>query len=179
VANDGPRALRGELHVALVAGGRHAIAEASTALSVAAHGAQVRNVEAILGRFADAAYAYRFGPPAHDAVVATLRTAGGELIAQATHFPTGPPLSPSAFTLTARAGTVPQHEVTVTTEQLAWGVRVHAPGFRPGDDGFVLVPGTPRTVVLMPVDGATFSGATVTALNLIGEAPVDAADVAA
>jgi hypothetical protein len=55
---------------------------------------------------------------------------------------------------------------------VAYGVRVHAPGFRPDDDGFVVVPGTPRTVRLCPRDGAEFAGATVTALNLTGETQV-------
>jgi beta-mannosidase len=199
VANDGPAPLAAELHVALLADGTHPIAEAATELHVAAHGSEHRNVEAILGRFADAAYAYRFGPAAHDAVVATLRT-GGELLAQATHFPTGPPLEPTAFRLTATlAATVPRHSptparriaasdrsttdplmLTVATDRVAWGVRIDAPGFAADDDAFTLVPGAPRTVALRPVvDGARFAGAMVTALNLIGEAPVPAPDVAA
>ncbi len=70
--------------------------------------------------------------------------------------------------------------MTVATERLAWGVRIHAPGLRADDDAFVVVPGVPRSVTLWPVvAGASPNGATVTALNLIGEAPIGAADVAA
>jgi hypothetical protein len=70
--------------------------------------------------------------------------------------------------------------LTVATDRVAWGVRIDAPGFAADDDAFTLVPGAPRTVALRPVvDGARFAGATVTALNLIGEAPVPAPDVAA
>ncbi|HWI74791.1 MAG TPA: hypothetical protein VNT55_22710, partial [Baekduia sp.] len=170
VANDGPRALEGELHVALLAGGAHVVAEAAEPVRVEAHGAMTRNAEAVLGRFADASYAYKFGAPAHDAVVATLRDGGGALVAQAVHFPVGPPLQRESFALTARrAGDA----VTLETDRLAWGVRVEVPGFRPDDDAFVLVPGTPRTV---RVGG---DGGRVTALNLIGEAPVNEPDVAA
>jgi beta-mannosidase len=202
VANDGPEPLDAELHVALLAGGTHTIAEATTPLHLAAHGNATHNVEALLRRFADAAYAYRFGPPAHDTVVATLRITDGEILSQATHFPTGPPLQPTDFTLTATVeGSAPSTiagdekpcsaenpevagsdplMLTVTTERLAWGVRIHAPGFRVEDDALVVVPGMPRIVRLWPtVEGASLRGATVTALNLIGETPIGAADMAA
>ena len=176
VANDGPEPLDAQLHVALLAGGTHTIAEATTPLRVPAHGNATHNVEALLGRFADAAYAYRFGPPAHDAIVATLLATDGTLIAQAVHFPTGPPLEPVAdLGLAATVTATDPLVVEVTAQRLAWGVRIDAPGLRPEDDAFVVVPGTPRTVRLWPiVEGASLQGAKVTALNLIG-----AADVAA
>ncbi|HMJ33059.1 MAG TPA: hypothetical protein VK501_04000 [Baekduia sp.] len=205
VANDGPHPLAAELHVALLAGGAHPIADASAPLVVPAHGSAHRNVEGILGRFADAAYAYRFGPAAHDTVVATLRTADGALLAQATHFPQGPPLTPEPFALSAIVkGSVPltiggacgegstpattgdasvKGSVPLTIElcsdRLAWGVRVVAPGFVPADDAFDLAPGVARTVLLHPIGEAPFGGGTVTALNLIGEPPILAADVRA
>jgi beta-mannosidase len=220
VAHDGPAPLAAELHVALLAGGAHAIAEGRAPVTLGAHGAARHAVEALIGRFADASYAYRFGPPAHDTVVATLRGPDGELLSQAVHFPTGPPLERTPFTLTAHVephrGPDPQHaeptptikgsdpltvaeaerpcisanrdvkgsdpfivRVVVEAERVAWGVRVRAPGFRPDDDAFVLVPGTPRTIALTSVDGAPFTGATVSALNLIGETPIAAEDVRA
>jgi beta-mannosidase len=202
IANDRPEPLDAELHVALLAGGAHTIAEATTPLRLGAHGNATHNVEALLGRFTDPAYAYRFGPPAHDTVSATLRTPDGTVLSQATHFPTGPPLEPTTdLGLRAVAGSHPgramtnsssfgdprAHEeardpltVEVATERLAWGVRIHAPGFRADDDAFVVVPGMPRTVRLWPTaEGASLRGATVTALNLIGEAPIRAADMAA
>ena len=125
VANDGPAPLDAELHVALLARGTHTIAEATTPLQLTGHDTTTHNVEALLHRFADAAYAYRFGPPAHDAVVATLRTTDGTILSQATHFPTGPPLEPRAFSLTATVmeGSDPLL-LAVTTERLAWGVRI-------------------------------------------------------
>jgi beta-mannosidase len=181
VANDGPAPLRAELHVALLAAGTHAIAEGAGPVAVDPHGAVVINVEGLLGRFADAAYAYRFGAPAHDAVVATLRTADGAVLRQATHFPTGPPLEPASWPLTALArGPASAPRVEVQTERLAWGVRIQAPGFAAADDGFVVAPGAPQTVVLRPLTpDAGWAGGTVTALNLIGETPIDGPFVAA
>jgi beta-mannosidase len=202
VANDGPEPLDAQLHVALLAGGTHTIAEASTPLHLPAHGNATHNVEALLGRFADPTYAYRFGPPAHDTVVATLRTTDGTILPQAVHFPTGPPLEPiadlglravadprpgRAMTNSSSFGDPRAHEeardpltVEVATERLAWGVRINAAGFRAEDDAFVVAPGMPRTVRLWPVvEGASLEGATVTALNLIGEAPIGTPDMAA
>jgi beta-mannosidase len=75
---------------------------------------------------------------------------------------------------------VPGTLLEVCADRLAWGVRIHAPGFRPGDDAFTLAPGRPRTIALRPLrEGAEFAGATLTALNLIGERSVAAPDVAA
>jgi beta-mannosidase len=166
--------LRATLHVLLLAGGAHVVGEASTEIDVAPHATVAHNAEAVLGRFADAAYAYRFGPPQHDAVVATLRE-GDRLVAQACHFPTGRPTTPVAdLGLRARRSGSDPVRCVLESERLAYGVRVQAPGFVPDDDGFVLVPGRPRTIVLRPRGAAAFAGAVVTALNLIGETPVAA-----
>ncbi|WP_445147889.1 glycoside hydrolase family 2 protein [Baekduia sp. Peel2402] len=167
VANDAPEPWVATLDVALMAGGAHAIAETSVMIHVAPHSCAHFNVEGLLGRFADAAYAYRFGPPAHDAVVARI----GDAVA--VHFPVGPPVAREAFVLEARAD---GDGVVLRADRLAWGVRVHADGFVPDDDAFVLLPGVERRV---GGRGAVGPGARVTALNLIGETPVSGPDVAA
>jgi beta-mannosidase len=178
VANDGPEPLHATLEVALLASGAHAVAEGTATLEVAAHTTIARNVEAVLRRFADASYAYRFGPAQHDTVVATLRDAHGALLAQACHFPLGRPTTPVAD-LGLRATLGPAHPsdplrctVALSTERLAYGVRVRADGARPDHDGFVVVPGTPRTVTLRASGDAPPGPVSVTALNLTGEAPV-------
>ena len=45
-------------------------------LGLPPHGHRVVSVEAMLGRFADVSYAYRFGPPQHAAVRAELTGPG-------------------------------------------------------------------------------------------------------
>jgi beta-mannosidase len=166
LANDRPAPWRATLEVALLAEGAHAIAEAREEVVVPGRGSAVLNVEGLLGRFADAAYAYRFGPPAHDAVVARV----GDVVAA--HFPVGPPVERMAFSLEARRD---GDAVVLRADRLAWGVRIEGEGLVASDDAFVLLPGVERRV---RVAGET-TGARVTALNLSGETPVSGPDVAA
>ena len=77
VANDRPEPLRARLHVVLFRDPELQVEEASEDLELDAHGAATRNVETLLGRFVDASYAYRFGPPGHHVVVATLESEDG------------------------------------------------------------------------------------------------------
>ena len=76
VANDRPEPLRGTLEVALLKDDGSPGESAMVEVSVPAHGHHVAGVEAVLGRFADASYAYRFGPPPHAGVRAVLTVEG-------------------------------------------------------------------------------------------------------
>jgi len=179
VANDRPEPLSARLRVALYRDLEQPVGEAREPLELAAHGARERNVETLLGHFVDASWAYRFGPPAQDLIVASLERDGGgggepQLLAQSMRFPSGRPVAaePAArIGLQAAAhplddGTV---RLTLRTRRLAHGVRVHAPGFAPADDAFAIEPGATRSVLLRPhVPDATFAGGALTALNLRG-----------
>ena len=66
VANDRPEPLAARLRVALYRDGEHPVGDIVVAIELPAHGSAERNVEAVLGRFVDASWAYRFGPPAQD-----------------------------------------------------------------------------------------------------------------
>ena len=106
-------------------------------------------VEEAVGRFVDAAWAYRFGPPAQDVIVAALE-AGGELLSQAFFFPAGPPsLREPAGTLglegEAAAAGDGALELTLRSRRLAHGVRVGLAGFDASDDAFSIEPGGERT----------------------------------
>lgn len=68
VAHDGPEPLSATLEVALLREDGSAGESATVELELAAHGHATRSVEAVLGRFADVSYAYRFGPPQHAGV---------------------------------------------------------------------------------------------------------------
>jgi beta-mannosidase len=77
VANDGPEPLEGTLTVGLLREDGSVGESAEVELAVPAHGHRVAGVEALLGRFADVTYAYRFGAPQHAGVRARLVTDSG------------------------------------------------------------------------------------------------------
>ena len=120
------------------------------------HGAVAHDLEALLGRFVDIGWAYRFGPPAHDLVVASLEAGpdpGGGLISQAFRFPVGRPLrreTALALGLEATVGIRGDGTagVRVRSRRVVHGLRIEAPGFRCSDDSFTLEPGVEREVAL-------------------------------
>lgn len=124
-------------------------------------------VDALLGRFMDTAYAYRFGPPGHDAVVATVRDARGALLADTVHFPVGRPAAGAAdlglaATLEHRGD---GQTLVLTTARLAHAVAIAAPGCVLGDDYVDVVPGQPREVPFTLPAAAAPTTITLTPLN--------------
>jgi beta-mannosidase len=153
VVNDGATEGRYDLEVELWRAGDQQVATASTAIEVPARGRVSVRADALFEGFRDLTYAYRFGPPGHDAVVARLVDlgAGGATVSETVHFPLGLP-APIEADLGLRAtGRVVEGGgavVTVTTERLARWVTVRAPGYLASDSYFHLLPGRPRDVVL-------------------------------
>jgi beta-mannosidase len=185
VANDGPEDVRAHLRVALYSDQEVRVDQAIRELELPAHGACAHDVEALLGRFVDVSWAYRFGPPAQDVVVFSLERGDGEdaeLLSQSFRLPAGRPLlrEPAsrlglAATLTP-AGDEPA-VLTVRTRRFAHGVRVHVPGFDPSDDAFSVEPGGERRIELTRAAGdAPADRGALTALNLIGRVAIADAD---
>jgi beta-mannosidase len=174
VANDRAEPLRGRLRIALYRDLEATVAEASEDLELPARSVAERSVEGLLGRFADAAWAYRFGPPTHDAIVATLEGAEASApISRAFMFPAGLPIIRKPLGLLGLEAAAEPEEggvaVSVRSRTLAYGVRIGAAGFVPDDDCFSLEPGREKVVRLIPAKReARFAGGTLTAINLQG-----------
>ena len=91
--NDTCEPIEAELRVALYRQGRLHGARASTPLTIPARGSRSVHADALFDGFLDLTYAYRFGPPGHDVVAATLRDrATGAILAAAHGFPCGLPI---------------------------------------------------------------------------------------
>ncbi len=158
VANDGPAPLSASLRVALYREREHCVGEARVPVELQPHSQAEWNVETVIGHFVDAAWAYRFGPPAQDAIVVTLEeheNEGAGILSQAMRFPAGRPLereSPERLDLAARAQALAGGalRLTLSSRRLAYGVEIHVPGFQASDDGFSIEPGGERVVTLMP-----------------------------
>jgi beta-mannosidase len=156
VANDTPAPLIASLRVALYRDRELRVEEAVTPLVLEPHSQCERDVEAMIGHFVDAAWAYRFGPPAQDAIVVSLeRDAGGvsETICQAVRFPAGRPLereSPERLGLALEATSLPDGDIRLelASRRLAYGVHIDAPGFLPSDDGFFVEPSGAHSLTL-------------------------------
>jgi beta-mannosidase len=196
VANDAPQPLHASLRVALYRG-ELCVEQALTPLALAPHSQGEWNVEGVLGHFVDASWAYRFGPPAQDAIVVSLeqadphepaapgeagslaeadahRAADRQVLCQTVRFPAGRPIAgepPELLGCTVESALRPDGSVrlVVASRRLAYGMRIDAPGYVPSDDGFFVEPGGTHTVILTPTGpDASLERATIGALNMAG-----------
>ncbi len=165
IANDCPQPLSSSLRVALYRDGEQQVGEARVPVELQPHSQAEWNVETVIGHFVDAAWSYRFGPPAQDAIVVSLESGEQDdsvLISQAMRFPAERPLAVETAPRLGLQASI-QHlsagalSLQVRAKRLAYGVRVRVPGFTPSDDGFSIEPGGERVVRLHPqTDDATF-----------------------
>jgi len=154
VINDTGEEFCGRLVVTLVARGELVIEEASVPVQVPARGARTIGATTVLQGFRDISYAYRFSPPAHDAVVVTLRDPDDAVSLQRVYLPLGQ-ARPREADLGLEAWAEPdgprRYALTVRTRRLAQWVAIDAPGFAPEDSWFHLAPGGERRLALEPV----------------------------
>ncbi|MFZ0388289.1 MAG: hypothetical protein WAL22_21685 [Solirubrobacteraceae bacterium] len=181
LANDRSEPFGGRLRLGLYHRSEARVDEVCEELVLEPHGCTTTTVERMLGRFVDAAWAYRFGPPAQDVIVASIESAdGSQLHSQAFRFPAGlPATSATSAQLGLEATAVERdgsYAVRVRSRRLAYAVRVDARGFVADDDTFSVEPGGERTISLRPADpgvGERFVGGTVTALNALDGVQID------
>jgi beta-mannosidase len=175
VANDRGEPLAARLRLSLYREDR-LVDEAVAPVSLGSGEALTQNVETVLGRFVDASWAYRFGPPSQDLVVASLEEdSETKLLSQAFRFPAGRPLQPrSAEELGVSAVAETSGEggcVRVGGQRLLYGVRLELPGYLSSDDAFCVEPGRHRHIILTPAGEPAREVAgspALTALNLRG-----------
>ncbi len=185
VANDGPAGLVARLRVALYRDWELPVGELVHELELAPHAGCEYNVEALLGRFVDASWAYRFGAPAQDVIAFSLELAdsdGSRPLSQSFRLPAGRPLEREpaqalGLSATVAAGADGVSILSIRTRRFAYGICVHIPGFHPADDAFSLEPGGERHIELRRAgEEAQGAGGTITALNLSGRVPIISTD---
>jgi beta-mannosidase len=192
VANDRPAPLSATVRISLYRELELPVDEARVEVVLAPHETWVANVEQLLGRFVDISWSYRFGPPAQDLIVLSLEGDDKQRpLAQSFRFPAGRPARPETATQLGLHASISGLErdapvVTVASRRLAYGVRLHVPGFVPLDDAFGVEPGHPRTVELRRVEAVVDGDAAgidpdsrrpaghLSALNLTGHVRIDA-----
>jgi beta-mannosidase len=156
VSNDRPSPLAAEVTLALFRG-EVSVGNYRRSLDVAAHGAFALPAAELCEGFIDLGYAYRFGPPPCDLVVATLR-ANGAVVGESFHRPLGldaarePDLGLDAE---ARMRDDGDADVTVRTRRFAHAIALEVEGFRAEDNYFHLAPGAERTMRLRRIAQGT------------------------
>lgn len=172
VANDGERPLAGRLRAALYRKDGRQVGEASSDLRLGAHESASFDLEALLGRFVDASWAYRFGPPAQDLIWLALEgeDPAAPLAAHA-HLVTGPPsesFSAEQLGLEGEARVVDGGlTVNVRSRAFVYGVRFDLPGTALADTLFDLEPGADRTIRLS-CESESQKSISLSATNLSG-----------
>lgn len=177
VVNDRPTALQATLDVSLFRAGDVRVGNGTRLVDVAANTAVEIAAADLFDGFLDLSYAYRFGPPSHDVAVATLRAAGGPVLARAFHFVQGLPNSRevdvglSASVAHAGDGLA----ITLQARRFAQSVSIDVDGFEPEENYFHLAPGDERRVALHRVSAVRAVSAVrgaVRALNSETTVPV-------
>jgi len=143
---------------------------ASHGVLVPARGSLTLGAEAMLGFFADASAAYRFGPPRHEAIAARLVDPEGRVLAEDFHFPQGLGLAPrrdAQVRAQARFTESGEVEVALASDAFLQSVCIACDGFLAEDNHFHLAPGREKRVRFRAMSGhaAAFS-AQLQALNL-------------
>ncbi len=171
IVNDLATSLKGELEIKLYRFGEVQVGRGAQQVELAPRSAVEMNAVAFFEDFVDLSYAYRFGPPSHDVVAATLRNAGGDVLARAFHFVPGLPNAREmdiGLHAEAHQSDSGAHVLVVRTRKLAQSVYVEIDGFESDDNYFHLAPGEERRIALRPtmaVEGSVLPRGTVHALN--------------
>ncbi|CAG9181935.1 glycoside hydrolase family 2 protein [Cupriavidus pampae] len=156
---DSPKQVR--LSLRCLRDGEAIAAQASLDVTLAPRETRHLAAAALLDHFFDFTYAYRFGPPAHDVVVATLRDVAGAPVSQSVYLPDR---RASALRDPGLHATVTQEDgewwLTIGTRRFARWVHVDDHAMVPEQDWFHLGPGESRRVRLKH-DAASAGGAPV------------------
>ncbi|HET8902199.1 MAG TPA: hypothetical protein VFM84_09700, partial [Holophagaceae bacterium] len=146
------------LELDLFQAGRIPVGHAAQPVTLPAFGSLSLQADALLPYFADLTYAYRFGPPRHDVVVARLiATKDGRTLAEDFHFPTGLGLPfQEAPEIGANAEACADGSVVlrIQTPVLLQTVALSSEGFLPDANYFHMAPGQVREVRFFPVADA-------------------------
>jgi beta-mannosidase len=170
--NDRGAELRGVLRVRLLRADGVELAGGTAELRVSPGGGEAFAVDALVGRFTDSSWAYRFGPCPYAIAVAELVDGAGSPMSTAHHLPAGlgHELREDVGLRAAVRGHPSGCRVRIETRELALFVRIAAPGLLPSDNYFHLAPGASRELELP--GGAPRPRIRIGALNSRAEATV-------
>ena len=171
IVNDRAETLHGSLHVQRWLGER-AIEAGAVAVLVEGGATGAVHLDAVIGGFRDLGWAYRFGPPGHDAVVVELRDEDDSLVNRVVHLLPHSRVAvghPHDVDLDVKGRTISGDAREVELQLSVSGgpavVAVEAAGWSIDDNYVVALPGLPAMITLKPVAPApaSFASARVVA----------------
>jgi beta-mannosidase len=151
--NDGATPLAAKVELRVYQHGRIMLAQADADVHIPAQGAVMLCADAMLGRFFDINYAYRFGPSKHDVVAVRMLATDGTVLSEDFYFPRGPALPQQENPgIDAQAAFAQNGDVIVTLRSDAFlqSVALTADDFLPDDNYFHLAPGQEKRITLTP-----------------------------
>lgn len=151
VTNERTAALSARLELSLFRRGELRVEQASLELELPARATRELAATDLFDGWYDLNYAYRFGPPSHELVVARLLNAEGAALSESFFFPLGLPNATEAdvgLSASATARADGGFDLTLATRRFAQSVCIDAPGFYAADDYFHLAPGATRVIAL-------------------------------
>jgi beta-mannosidase len=188
LVNDSSEVVRAQLRIGLYRDRQTLVGGIERELELAPRSASSHDLEALIGGFLDAGWAYRFGPPAQDLIVVTLERPGGEgsPIAQAFHHVRGRPAGTESagalgLSATLRRDSEGGAVAILRAERYVHNVRVQVGGTVADRAWFGLEPGRPREVrlggtplvnhapALEPLRGRVIATNLIGALSLVEE----------
>ncbi len=165
--NERPEPFEGTLSLTCWRDGETPVIRAEAPVAIARQEQKTISAFDLIGRFFDVTYAYRFGPPGHDATSVALRNKDGATVAEAFHFPTGRGNARCKLGLSAR---IEGDSLYVSTERFAQSVHVADDGMRPAENWFHLAPSVEKRIALAPRRDGAKPGGVVRAVNGLDEA---------
>jgi beta-mannosidase len=175
VVNDTADAIRTAIAVRLYRNGLMIAETRSAPFAVSARGHHTWHADALFDAFRDLTYAYRFGPPAHDALVAELEQATtGTLLSAAWVYPLGLPAAVNReVRLTAHVEGDQEPTLVLESSRLAHAVAIDVGVATPADNYVNVEPGRPRRIRLRRTGGRGPVRGSVTALNASAPVAID------
>jgi beta-mannosidase len=151
VTNESGTPLTTHLRVKLYRGGEINVGSGGCDLTLSPRETLEIPATTLFEGFLDLSYAYRFGPPPHDLVVASLSSPEGQELATGFHVIGGLNAAREidvGLTATATARSDGAFDLKVSTRRFAQSVWIEIDGFEASDAYFHLAPGSDRTLLL-------------------------------
>lgn len=156
VINETAEPLQGTLEVILLRDQHVVVARQSVSCTVRPRERLTRSADDILGAFFDVNYAYRFGPPKHDLVIATLYDEGQQTLSEAFYFVEArePAMAIGVNLTTTATPDGEDYRVRLRSDRFLQSVNLTAEGFLPDDNYFHLAPDREKSVRFRPLTAA-------------------------